>query len=522
MRTIVAIVSLVGILGGLWLVTAPVSPAAPLLTAPARALGANSDLTTLTETQLSDLLDRLRANGLPVVRQRFDWNQLERLRGVYDWKAMDRVVAAAAAHGIDLIAVLDGTPPWARRPADAENPLAPPEERADFGQFAAAVAQRYADRLHIYQVWDEPNIAPHWGAQGVNAADYAGLLREAAIQIKAVDPTAVVMTAALAPTLEENAVNLSDITFLDQLVSRGAAGWFDAVAAQPYGFDQPATAAPGADRLNYRRIELLRAVLERHGLANVPLWAVAAGWYAPLAGETGSSAPWPAVDETTQAAFTADALAQAQHWPWLAGWLWAGAVSSQPADPREGFVLWTGSDQPRPVLGVLHAAAAPADSLGPGHHPPNAAALHYDPGWRVTAQAADPGHSPDGALQFRFRGQRLDLAVQRGPYWAYFDVAVDGEPANRLPRDEAGRAYLVLHDPLAAPATVTVADRLAPGEHTAVIRPVGGWGQWPLLGIDVYDDPSRTAPVTQLAGYALLGLGGVGLVTAVVWPRRGR
>lgn len=523
MRTTVFILSILALFGGVWLVTAPPSPATPLFAAPAALpRGVNADLTTLGDDQLDALLARLRQDGLTVVRQRFDWHQLEPERGVFAWAALDRVVEATAAHGIEIMAVLDGSPAWARRPADADNPLAPPQERADFGRFAAAVAQRYADRLQFYQVWDEPNIAPHWGAQGANPADYAGLLREAAIQIKAADASATVVTAALAPTLEENAVNLSDVTFLDQLVTHGAAGWFDAVAAQPYGFDQPASAEPANNRLNYRRIELLRGVLERHGLASVPLWAVASGWYAPLAGETGGTAPWPAVDESTQAALTADALAHARRWPWLAGWLWAGALPGQPAGPRRGFALWTQTGQARPVLDALRQAATPPDSLGPGHHSPDAAALHYGPGWRVTAQAADPGHRADDTLQFDFHGQRLDLAVQRGPYWAYFEVTVDGQPANRLPRDEAGNAYLVLHDPLAAPATVTVADQLPPGEHTVVIRPVGGWGQWPLLGLDVYETTGGAVPVDQLAGYVLLGLGGLGVVAAAVWPRHGR
>lgn len=523
MRTTVLILSFVALLGGLWLVTAPPSPAAPLLAAPdALKLGVNADLTALSDSQLAALLARLHGDGLTVVRQRFAWEVLEPTRGVFDWTALDRVVEAATVHGLEIVAVLDGSPAWARRPADADNALAPPQERAEFGRFAAAVAQRYAGRVQFYQIWDEPNIAPHWGAQGVNPTDYAGFLREAAIQIKAVNPRAMIITAALAPTLEENAVNLSDVAFLDQLVSHGAAGGFDIVAAQPYGFDQPADAEPAADRLNYRRIELLRAVLERHGLDAVPLWATAAGWYAPPPGETDGAAPWPAVTPASQATFTADALAQARRWPWLTGWLWGGAVATAPPDPRRGFALWTATGQPRPAAAVLRQAAVPPESLGPGHHAPNAAALHYGPGWRVTALAADPGRNPDDTLQLRFDGQRLDLTVQRGPYWAYFQVTVDGQPANGLPRDESGNAYLVLYDPLAAPATVTVADQLAPGEHTVVIRPVGGWGQWPLLGIDVYDRTGGGTLAGQLAGVALIGVGSLGLVASAAWPPRPR
>ena len=121
--------------------------------------------------------------------------------------------------------------------ADADNPLAPPVETRDFGDFALAFAGRYADQIDHYQIWDEPNIAPHWGAHEIDPAAYARLLREGAIQVRAADPDAVVLLAALAPTVESGGANLSELSFLDALYRWGAAEWFDVVAAQPYDFD---------------------------------------------------------------------------------------------------------------------------------------------------------------------------------------------------------------------------------------------------------------------------------------------
>jgi hypothetical protein len=126
------------------------------------------------------------------------------------------------------VVVLNRSPEWARRPEDAGNLLAPPKERADFGEFAAQVARRYGGQARYYQVWDEPNIAPHWGARPVDPADYLGLLREAAIQLRANDGDAVVLLGALAPTIETGAANLSDPAYLDALRA-GAEQWFDVV-----------------------------------------------------------------------------------------------------------------------------------------------------------------------------------------------------------------------------------------------------------------------------------------------------
>lgn len=512
---------LAGLLAGLWLLSRPAPAPAPLPWAPTRLrLGVNADLTTGTEADLASAFSRLAQQGLTTVRQRFDWNQIEPVAGQFTWDVYDRIVTAASNQGIELLAVLDGSPEWARAEADRANPLAPPATREDFGRFAAQTAGRYAGRIHLYQVWDEPNIAPHWGARFVDPAAYAGLLREGYVQIKAADPQAVVLAASLAPTLESGGANLSDLAFLDQMLAAGAAGWFDAAAAAGFGFEQTPDAPPGAGVLNYRRAELLHDVLLRRGLTATPLWATAAGWYAPPAGWSGPPAPWPAVSEQQQALYTAQALDLARRWPWLHGWLWAG---SQPA-PQAGAVRWgfalnlpTGAE--RPVTAVLtQAAAAANDILWPGRHRPTAPGLHYSGAWRQTPLAADPSRTPTDALTFRFAGRRLDLEVQRGDYWAYLLITVDGQPANALPRQENGEAFLVLYDPLAARARVTVADRLAPGEHLATVRPVGGWGQWPLLAFTVYDE--LPAPgLAQRLGWPLLLGGLLAGLAALSWSR---
>ena len=520
-RALALAVSIAAIAAGLWLLSRPAPAAPPLPWAPERLrVGVNADLTSYDEAALSATLSRLAQLGLTTVRQRFDWNLIEPAAGQFTWDAYDRIVAAANANGVELLAVLDGAPTWARAAVDRANPLAPPLEQADFGRFAARVAARYAGKIHLYQVWDEPNIAPHWGARWVDPTAYAGLLREGYAQIKAADPDSVVLTASLAPTLETGGANLSDIAFLEQLLAAGASGWFDAVAIAPYGFDQAPAAAPAQDQLNYRRAELLHNVLLRHGLPDMPLWAVACGWYARPAGAADTPAPRPAVTEDQQIAYAPQALALAQRWPWLHGWLWAGYQPQLAADARWGFALRQPNGVERPLLATLaRAASASNDVLLPGRHRPTAPALHYAGGWRATPLAADPSRSPDDALTFRFVGRRLDLEVQRGSYWAYLVISVDGQPANALPRQENGEAILVLHDPLAARAAVTVADHLAPGEHQVIVRPVGGWGQWPLLALTVTDDLPAAGLLRPL-GWLLLLAGLLGILAARLWRRR--
>ena len=202
--------------------------------------GINLDASELAPARLAHTLTELEALNLHWVRFTLPWDAIEPARGQFDWATWDAVFAELAKHPtLTPVVALNGAPAWARAAADAGIPQAPPHERADFGAFAAAVAQRYGDRLRYYQVWHEPNIAPHWGARDVDPAGYVGLLREGAVQIRAADSDAQIVLAALAPTTEEGGANLSDITFLDALYGLGARSWFDLAAAQPYGFSEP-------------------------------------------------------------------------------------------------------------------------------------------------------------------------------------------------------------------------------------------------------------------------------------------
>ena len=491
---------------------APTPPAAAQLT---RSLGLNIALEQASSQERSAALDAIAAAGFGWVRQRFPWDQIEPERGVFAWESWDELVAALDARGLQVVAVLDGAPAWARAEVDAANPLAPPASRADFGRFAAAVAQRYGSSLRFYQIWDEPNIAPHWGNRYVDAADYAALLREGAVQVRSADPDAVVLLAALAPTVEGGGLNQSDVAYLDALYAAGAAPWFDAAAAQPYGFDRPPDDPPAAGRLNFRRAELLRAVMLRREDAATPLWLTAFGWRSDDAG----AASWLGVDPATQATWAVEALEWARrHWDWEGGLAWAAWQPAQPAsDLRWGFALVAPDGQPTPTLAALSGWAQATHPLGPGVWPVDWPAIGNEGGWRQTRLAADPPHGAalgNNRLLLPFEGAALALTVQRGPYWGFLDVAIDGAPANALPRDAAQRANLLLHDPLGQEATVVVARDLAAGPHLAEISASGGWEQWPLLAVQVASQTTGGWP-----GWLVwaLGLGGVALTGAGLW-----
>ena len=135
--------------------------------------------------------------------------------------------------------------------------------------------------------------------------------------------------------------------------------------------------------------------------------------------------------------------------------------------------------------------------------------------WKLSELGADPNEAGTQRVAIPFVGTDFALRVRRGDYRGNFFVSVDGEPANRLPRD--GRdAYLVLTSPDRAPQVVTipVASGLEDGPHVAAVVADRGWDQWPLVGWSVSHTPDTTPYRRALAGLAALALG---CLAGVIW-----
>ena len=311
--------------------------------------GVTVELAGRPSDALATRLAELREAGFGWVRQRFDWREIEPAPGEFDWAQTDRLVDAISQAGLAPVAVLDGAPDWALAPADraAQNGLAPPANFADFARFAAAFAARYGDRIRFYQVWDEPNVSPHWGTRHINPVAYAHLLRAAAPAIRSSDADAVILTAALAPTIDRGHLAIDEVYFLQRMIAAGAAPFFDAVAVQPFGFGHsPTNPRQQPDTLNFARAALIRRALVDAGLGDKPIWAVRYGWNRRL------NSPWGTVTPDDQAAYAPAALDRAwNEWPWLAAMGWAvDQPAEAPGLPAWGFALSDAAGRPAPVF----------------------------------------------------------------------------------------------------------------------------------------------------------------------------
>ncbi|MBN1452968.1 MAG: beta-galactosidase, partial [Anaerolineales bacterium] len=443
--------------------------------------------------ELRSHLASMEALGITWIRQQFSWAETEPLPGTYEWEFWDNLIGILQDYpGLKLIAVFGTTPPWARIENAVAHPTAPPARDADFSHFVGMIAARYGQYLDYYQIWDEPNLANGWGGRDPDPAAYTVMLQGAYSAIHESDPSAVVLAAGLAPTIETGRQNLSDILYLRAMYEHGARGYFDAAAGKPYGFSTgPEDRRTHADILNFSRLILLREEMVRQNDAAKPLWGVNFGWNSLPENWQGQPSIWGAVTRAQQLEYIQQAYKRAAtEWPWSGGLILESWQPNAAQDnPRWGFALVPPQADRTYDIEQLSTVFEPAvqNTALPGRHDTKSPYVSFSGEWEFSELGADIGYEQNSEFLFHFTGTDIAFELKRGNYRGYLFVTVDGVPANHLPLDEAGRSYIILTSADAQPRvdTIPVALNLEPGLHTLHARAEFGWDQWAVVGFRV-------------------------------------
>lgn len=280
------------------------------------------------EIKRAHSLDLAGEAGLRFIRQEFVWEDIEihgkgdfvdrrnDPSGVDAWLKYDHIVDLAEERGVSIIARLSNPPAWSRAAGDELGDRAPPDNFNDFGDFAAAVAERYRGRIHTYQVWNEPNGNEEWGLQDVDPEAFTELLCVAYGRIKAADSEAVVLAGALTPTVANDGRHMNDLIFLQRMYDAGAGDCFDVFSAQGYGlWSGPTDQRLRPTVINYPHNLFVRDIMTRNGDAHKPIWISEMGWnVAP----EGVRPDFGRVTEEQQGRYAVEAFRRAQEeWPWI-------------------------------------------------------------------------------------------------------------------------------------------------------------------------------------------------------------
>jgi len=213
---------------------------------------------------------------------RVTWSDLEPARGRWNFDVLDKAVALAHQHGTEVQLTFGFTPAWASsspteislyRPGGA----AEPRSLDDWADFVRSVANRYRGRIHIYEIWNEPNVKRYWSGSPEQMVE---MTRQAHDIIKGIDPSAIVVGPS--------PVGENGLVWLSSFLRAGGGRYVDVIGFHLYVF-------PAAPEAVVPLINSVKAVMRGYEAGDKPLWDTEAGWAKP--------SPFPS--EETAAAYLA-------------------------------------------------------------------------------------------------------------------------------------------------------------------------------------------------------------------------
>jgi hypothetical protein len=399
--------------------------------------------------------------GFHWLRQEFPWEDIEiSAKGDFwdhkwdqdAWKKYDDIVDLAEQYDLEIVPRLSNPPSWSRAAGDAGGHKAPPDDLTDWGDYVHAVVSRYRGRVRYYQLWNEPNVYPEWGDQPVDPDAYTQLLCEGYARAKEADPDAVIISGALAPTVnldvgDRPETGMNDFVFLQRMYDAGAAECFDILAVNDYMlWSGPTDHRMKPLNINFARPIYLRDIMVANGDAAKSIW---------ISEMNSNAVPndpehihgvgvYGMVTPEQQARYAPLAYQRAmEEWPWM------GAVNfwffKLPSDAEQNqswyyFRMVEPDFTPMPVYDAMKAYIADLEpTLYPGYHQESHWALAYEGEWthQQASESALANYvqtSETGAtLHFVYEGAALTLVP--GPGTGEIEVTVDGSVPQRIPLD---------------------------------------------------------------------------------------
>ncbi len=248
--------------------------------------------------------------GMRWIRLTLPWDMIEKERGKYNWKAMDKIVELAEKHGLQINLMLVGgkqpfqswifkeKPKWFVRPG-----FALPFDLETWKKYVKAMAERYKGRITCYQIWGEPDT--RCALYPFKTEKYTELLKESNNILKSVDKNIQVGIGGFCVALEGR--HLNKATHKDSDSAWGGAEFynlnpqkdFDIVAVHLYSLENPQQIW---DK-NMDDVLRMKKFLASKGESQKPIWNTETSFFT---GTPGTKGGWTGntdmISEKTQAA----------------------------------------------------------------------------------------------------------------------------------------------------------------------------------------------------------------------------
>ncbi len=185
------------------------------------------------------------------------WAHAEPQPGQWVW--FDEYVDRYARHGFQMLGTLSFTPNWAAGHPENTTLFAfrhlPPTNLEAFANYVRRVVGHYKDRIHYWEVWNEPQHGGFWAG---TAEEYGELLKVAYRAAKEVDPTCTIVGGG--------GLNFADLAWVDRMLSTGCLSSMDRLSIHYY-YDEVRPRRPEDQTI----LQRAREMMAKHG-RQVPIW----------------------------------------------------------------------------------------------------------------------------------------------------------------------------------------------------------------------------------------------------------
>jgi hypothetical protein len=194
------------------------------------------------------------------------WSHLQPSEDQWNFDVLDRYVELAEENDAEILLTLGHTPRWAAsRPEEvsvsgALGAGSDPKDLRLWREYIQKVATRYEGRIHLYEIWNEPNMR---GSYTGTISQMVALAREAYSVIKDVDSTNIVVSPSAAG-------GGTDLQWLEAFLSQGGGKYCDVI-----GYHFYVTPAPPEAMVNV--IDDVKKLLVRYGIRKA-IWNTESGW----------------------------------------------------------------------------------------------------------------------------------------------------------------------------------------------------------------------------------------------------
>jgi hypothetical protein len=202
------------------------------------------------------------------------WPFIEQTHGVFNWSRLDQYVQAAQAHTVDLFFTNFNFPAWAV--PDSTNPANcgayantnPPviacanmvSDLQFWKDFNTALVTRYKGKIHMYELYNEPNSAGSFTGTLAQMVELANAFHDI---VRAIDPAALIGTPS------------ASAGYFSQYLNAGGTVDADIVTLHEY----PNVSVSDQPEFVLTRLDGTKQVaLTAGNLARLPLWDTETGW----------------------------------------------------------------------------------------------------------------------------------------------------------------------------------------------------------------------------------------------------